>query len=155
VAIDTKGGHLITEDAGRKLFFIDPIEDGPKLVIRLVTMGEWHASTTGEYVDILHRYAEGVMGRADHHAGQVKGIALALLGGIIWRGDQGSIEIKQYAGGLANVLWVTIGGRRYALAYNHQTGEIELRDRTQSGAALYSFSNATPVADVEAVLRQL
>jgi Integron cassette protein VCH_CASS1 chain len=110
---------------------------------------------TADDVEILHRYAEGVMERADHHADQVKGIALALLGGIIWRGEPGSIEIKQYAGGLANVLWVTIRGRRYALAYNHQTGQIEIRDRTQSGAALHSFSNATAVADVEAVFRQL
>jgi type III restriction enzyme len=52
VAIDTKGDHLITEDAGRKLFFIDPVEDGLKLVIRLVTKGEWHASGTGEYGSI-------------------------------------------------------------------------------------------------------
>lgn len=46
-SIPAKGDHLITEDAGRKLFFIDLIEDGPELVIRLVTKGEWHASTTG------------------------------------------------------------------------------------------------------------
>jgi type III restriction enzyme len=52
VAIDTKGDHLITEDAGRKLFFIDQIEDGPELVIRLVTKGEWHTSGTGEYGSI-------------------------------------------------------------------------------------------------------
>ena len=39
VAIDTKGDHLITEDAGRKLFFIEKVEDGPELVIRLVTKG--------------------------------------------------------------------------------------------------------------------
>ena len=106
---------------------------------------------TANDVDILHRYAEGVMGRADHHAGQVKGIALALLGGIIWRGEPGSIEIKQYAGGRANVLWATIGARCNAFAYNRDTGEIEIRDRTQTGTALHSFSNATPVADVEAV----
>lgn len=106
-------------------------------------------------VQALHQYAEGVMNRADHHAGQVKGIALALLGGVIWRGDPGSIAIKQYAGSPANVLWVTIGGKRYAFAYNHATAEIEIRDRTQSGTALHSFSNATPVADVEAVFRSL
>ena len=29
---------------------------------------------TANDVDILHQYAEGVMGRADHHAGQVKGL---------------------------------------------------------------------------------
>jgi hypothetical protein len=111
---------------------------------------------TANDVDVLHQYAEGVMNRADHHAGQVKGIALALLGGIIWRGDPGSIEIKQYAGGLANVLWVTISGRRYAFAYTHDNGgKIEIRDRTQSGPAVHSFDNSTPVAEVEAVFRAL
>ena len=110
---------------------------------------------TANDVDVLHQYAEGVMNRADHHAGQVKGVALALLGGIIWRGDPGSIEIRQYAGSPANVLWVTISGKRYAFAYNHTTGEIEMRDRTQGGTALHSFSNQTPVADVEAVFRGL
>lgn len=110
---------------------------------------------TANDVDVLHRYAEGVMNRADHHAGQVKGVALALLGGIIWRGEPGSIEIKQREGNLANVLWVSIGGRRYAFAYNHTTGEIEIRDRTQSGPAVHSFSNNTAVADVEAAFRAL
>lgn len=41
VAIDTKGDHLILEDSARKLFTIDKIEDGPELVVRLVTEGEW------------------------------------------------------------------------------------------------------------------
>jgi type III restriction enzyme len=43
VAIDTKGDHLIVEDAGRKLFHIDARGAGPRLDIRLVTQGEWHA----------------------------------------------------------------------------------------------------------------
>ena len=110
---------------------------------------------TANDVDVLHQYAEGVMNRADHHAGQVKSIALALLGGIIWRGEPGSIAIKQYAGSPANVLWVTISGKRYAFAYNHATGGIEIRDRTQSGAALHSFNDNTPVANVESVFRAL
>jgi len=45
-AIDTKGDHLIVEDAGRKLFHIKKIEDGPELVIRLVTQGKWNADFT-------------------------------------------------------------------------------------------------------------
>jgi hypothetical protein len=110
---------------------------------------------TANDVDVLHQYAEGVMNRADHHAGQVKGIALALLGGIIWRGEPGSISIKQYAGSPTNVLWVTISGKRHAFAYNHATGEIEIRDRTQSGAVLQGFNDSTPVADVESVFRAL
>jgi Integron cassette protein VCH_CASS1 chain len=106
-------------------------------------------------VPTLTAYAEGVMNRADHHAGEVKAIALALLGGIIWRADPGSIEIKQYDGELANVLWLTVNGRRYALAYNHKTEKIEIRDRTQSGPALHSFDNKTPVSDVEVIFRGL
>jgi type III restriction enzyme len=43
IAIDTKGDHLIVEDSGRKLFHIDLIGNGPRLEIRLVTEGEWHA----------------------------------------------------------------------------------------------------------------
>jgi hypothetical protein len=110
---------------------------------------------TATDVQTLHTYAEGVMDRADHHAGQVKAIALALLGGIIWRADPGSIEIKKYDGGLANVLWLEVNGRRYALAYNHNTAKIEIRDRTQSGPSLHVFDNATPVEMVESVFRKL
>jgi len=47
-AIDTKGDHLIVEDAGRKLFHIKKIEDGPELVLRLVTQGKWNANFTKE-----------------------------------------------------------------------------------------------------------
>jgi hypothetical protein len=110
---------------------------------------------TAKDVATLHAYVEGVMERAGHHAAQVKAIALALLGGIVWRADPGSIEIKQYASGLANVLWLTVNGRRYALAYNHETAKIEIRDRVQIGPALHSFDNQTPVQDVETVFRGL
>lgn len=41
VAIDTKGDHLIVEDAGRKLFHIEAVAPGPKVSIRLVTEGHW------------------------------------------------------------------------------------------------------------------
>jgi type III restriction enzyme len=43
IAIDTKGDHLITEDAGRKVFHINKLGNGPDLLIRLVTQGEWDA----------------------------------------------------------------------------------------------------------------
>lgn len=42
LAIDTKGDHLILEDSGRKLFYINKIGTGPDLVIRLVTRGKWN-----------------------------------------------------------------------------------------------------------------
>jgi Integron cassette protein VCH_CASS1 chain len=71
-------------------------------------------------IEELHTYAEG-MGRADHHAGKVKGIALALLGGIIWRAEPDSIRTRRFDGSPANMLWVKIGGNTYVFAYNHQT----------------------------------
>lgn len=43
-AIDTKGDHLIFEDAGRKLFSIKKIGSGPDLFIRLITHGKWNDS---------------------------------------------------------------------------------------------------------------
>jgi type III restriction enzyme len=43
IAIDTKGDHLIVEDAGRKLFSIKKVGQGPELSIRLVTRGTWTA----------------------------------------------------------------------------------------------------------------
>ena len=71
---------------------------------------------TAKDVEELHTYAEGVMGRADHHAGKVKGIALALLGGIVWRGEPDSIRIRRFAGSPANMLWVTISSKTYVFA---------------------------------------
>ena len=46
IAIDSKGDHLINEDAGRKVFSSDKMEEGAELVIRLVTEGRWRASPT-------------------------------------------------------------------------------------------------------------
>lgn len=42
MAIDTKGDHLIVEDAGRKLFHIDKIGKGPNIKVRLITRGTWN-----------------------------------------------------------------------------------------------------------------
>lgn len=41
IAIDTKGDHLIVEDAGRKLFHIQKIGKGNNVLIKLVTRGKW------------------------------------------------------------------------------------------------------------------
>ncbi|MEG3159458.1 hypothetical protein U1763_02980 [Sphingomonas sp. LB2R24] len=110
---------------------------------------------TAKDVEELQVYAAGVMDRADHHAGRVKGIALALLGGIIWRGEPGSIRIRRFAGAPANMLWATISGRTYVFAYNHDSEKIEIRDRTQTGAVLHSFDDGDSAADVEIAFRAL
>ena len=110
---------------------------------------------TAQDISVLHTYAEGVMDRVDHHAGQVKGAALAILGGIIWRGDPGSIKIRQYAGAPANMLWVSIGGNVYVIKYDHASEQIQICDRTQTGAVLHSLDDSTPVSAIETIFRAL
>jgi hypothetical protein len=99
-------------------------------------------------LDTLLDYFSGVMSRT-HHAPNVDAIALALLGAVLWKKDEDSpIEVCTYAGSPANVLWVQIAGQRYALAYNHNDGCIELRERTSQGNTRYTFTNDTSVNQV-------
>jgi type III restriction enzyme len=50
-AIDTKGDHLIREDAGRKLFYLDKKGTGLDVEIRLVTKGTWKDDFQKENAD--------------------------------------------------------------------------------------------------------
>ncbi len=110
---------------------------------------------TATDVDQLHQYAEGVMKRAGHHAGRVQGAALAVLGGIVWRADAGSIRIREYAGHMANMLWVTIGGRDYAFKYEHTTQKIEILDRSLNNKVLHSLDDTIAVADIQVIFKSL
>ena len=96
----------------------------------------------------LELYLGGVMNRSEHHAEAVGGIALALVGAVLWKKDDTPMEVRTYEGRPANILWVHIAGIRYALVYNHREECIELRERTQSGRVLHHFTNGTPVTEV-------
>lgn len=107
-------------------------------------------------VDTLKRYVEGIMGRAEHHAGNVGGAALALAGAIVWRKDDAEeIEVMEREGDLKNVLWVKINGQRYAFSYNHTEETVEMRERSTQGPVLHSFTNSTPTSEIEAIFRTL
>ena len=41
------------------------------------------------------------------------------------------------------------------MAYNHTTGKVEIRKRTQSGLMLHEFDNSTPIDDVLQVFARL
>lgn len=110
---------------------------------------------TAKDIEQLHEYTSGVMGRADHHAGRVKGVALMLLGGIIWRADPDTIRIRRFAGNPANMLWATIGGRTYVFAYNHADKTIEVRDRTQTGAVLHRLDDTANLQAVHSIIESL
>jgi hypothetical protein len=89
------------------------------------------------------------MQRAAHHAKQVYEIIPTIAAHVLSRND-GQLIVRTYKGGLANMLFFWVNGQRYCLAYNHNTGEIEVRNRTTRGASQASFTNATP----NAVVRQ-
>jgi len=79
-------------------------------------------------VETLKEYIQGIMTRAEHHGPNVAGIALALAGAVIWRKDDAPIEVHEGRSmNQGTVLWVRIGGQRYAFGYNHTTDEIEMR----------------------------
>lgn len=106
-------------------------------------------------VDTLQRYIAGVVSRANHHAHNVNEIALALVGAIIWRKDATEIKVMTRDGEMTNVLWVSIGGKRYAFSYNHGMGTVEMREGTLKGNVLASFNNATSIADLMKVFEKL
>lgn len=83
-------------------------------------------------IQILQDYLRGVLDRAGHHALNVEGVALALLGAMIWKSD-GSIEVREYAGAPANMLWFWVNDNRYVLTYNHEAQTIELKNRSNTG----------------------
>lgn len=101
-------------------------------------------------VEVLRQYIDGVMQRADHHARGVDEVALVLIGAILWRKDADQ-QIKV----LTNVLWVHIGGNRYAFSYNHDSGEIEMREGSTQGAVKYVFDNSVSAAQVKTLFEGL
>jgi len=106
-------------------------------------------------IQVLRDYITGVMDRADHHADEVSEVALALVGAIVWRKDEQDIRVMTREGTMANVLWVVIGGTRYAFSYNHGAGTIEMRAGSTQGAVLHSFSNETTNHDIKSVFARL
>jgi len=109
---------------------------------------------TLDSIDTLKTYLNGVMGRADHHAGNVEGVSLTLLGAVMWK-STGEIEVKQYDGRPANMLWFFVGNNRYAMRYDHAGEQIELRDRTREGEVLARFDNNTSYQEIITVFERL
>lgn len=106
-------------------------------------------------VATLELYLQGVMNRSEHHAQTVGAVALALLGAVLWRKDAKPIEVRRHAGHAANIIWFEVEGRRYALAYNHLAGCIDLRAKTLRGTPLHQFTNKTSVTMVRKIFEGL
>lgn len=105
-------------------------------------------ATTIQNIEILRAYLSGVLDRANHHAQNVNEIALAIAGGIIWRTTD-NIRVMSRECEMKNVLWLQVGNRTLCFAYNHSTGDIEVREGSVQGTVIRSFNNNTPIADVK------
>lgn len=105
-------------------------------------------------LNLLNQYINGVMERADHHGQNVNEIVLTLAGAVIWRATQ-DVEVRTYNDETGNILWLTINGHRYAIAYNHNTLNIEIRDRNQNGTVLATFNNTNTALEVKKIFSTL
>ena len=102
-------------------------------------------------VDQLQKYFLGVVKRADHHAPLVKEIIYSLLGVIVLKKDEGTnIEVRgNDEDATGNILWVSIGGTRYALRYEHGNGgSIEVRKNSYNGDIVLTITNFTTVQEI-------
>jgi hypothetical protein len=105
-------------------------------------------------IESLQNYLIGVLSRANHHAGNVEGVSLALLGAIIWR-TNGEIAVREYNGNPANMIWFHIDEKKYAMTYNHSNEEIDLKERTHTGNIIATFDNNSTYEEIIQVFRTL
>lgn len=111
-------------------------------------------ATTIQNVEVLKDYLSGVLDRANHHAKNVNEIALAIAGGIIWK-TTNDIKVMSRDGEMKNVLWMQAGNRKFCFAYNHDKGDIEIREESIQGVVIESFNNNTPLSDIKIFFESL
>jgi hypothetical protein len=100
-------------------------------------------------VDTLQTYIQGVMAKALHHGPGVHEIALAVIGAVVWKKDgDAPLKIHTYKNQPGNVLFVHIGGKRYAFSYNHDDRAIDIREDSVRGDTIKQFKNSDSAADV-------
>lgn len=104
-------------------------------------------------VDSLQTYLNGVLHRSDHHAGNVRGASLALIGAILSKAT-GEIRVREYNGRPANMIWFSVGPNNYMMKYNHDSEMIELHDRN-SGTLINEFDDNTSYADIIGAFNRL
>lgn len=106
-------------------------------------------------LNVLKEYICGVLGRAEHHAGNVDEVIFTLVGLVIWRAEEDSIKVRTQEGGMKNVIWVNIGDNKYAFSYNHDSLQVEMRERTTGGAVIKEFDNNSSLAEMKTFFKNL
>lgn len=98
-------------------------------------------------INELQAFLEHVISRADDRAPDVNRVILVLAGAVIWAKD-GPIELADREGAFGNQLWFPSRGRRYCLAYSHNTHSIQVRSGSREGRSTYEFTNASTAAEI-------
>ncbi len=111
-------------------------------------------ATTIQNIEILREYLTGVLDRANHHAQNVNEIVLAIAGGIVWR-TTNNIRVMSRNGEMKNVLWLRVEERTLCFVYNHDNGNIEVRENSIQGNVIQSFNNSTPLNTVKSFFETL
>jgi hypothetical protein len=100
-------------------------------------------------VTTLQQYLAGVVRRADHHADNVRFVVLPLIGAIVlFKDTEHEIKVLAHEGDTKNVLWVHIGGSRYAFSYDHGAGSVVMKRGSTQGEVLAHFTNSTTVPEI-------
>ncbi len=99
-------------------------------------------------IQLLQNYFSDVMIRTDHHALGVSQVALAVIGGIIWKSSD--IEVFERNGEAKNVLWMQTPMANFYFSYDHATDEIVVKENNHKGRELIRFTNTSPIADIHA-----
>lgn len=106
-------------------------------------------------IGILREYFNGVLGRADHHAQEVEEVALTLMGAVIWKGKEDSIEVRSVGERTGNMLWFETNKGRYSFKYDHSEKKIELREKTSNGPIVAIFDNTISANTVYSIFTEL
>ncbi|MGL5891122.1 MAG: hypothetical protein ACRC3B_14630 [Bacteroidia bacterium] len=104
-------------------------------------------------INILQLYLRGVLDRADHHAGSVQGVALTLIGAILWKSDN-EIRVREYGGRPANMIWFSVNDTEYMMKYNHNNETIELHNRNDD-RLIFEFDNTTTYEKIISIFQKL
>ena len=100
-------------------------------------------------VEGLQTYLRGVIDRAGHHAPEVEEVIFTLAGAVVlFKDTNAPLEAFSRRGNIANVLWATINGQRYVFTYDHNNGQIVIKQGGTQGNVVGSFDNHTSARSV-------
>jgi len=94
----------------------------------------------------FQEYAKGVLRRALCHAPNVTDLILPLAGAVLIHGKD--INVREYNGKPANMMWFTKGNKRYCFHYDHAQGKIKLFDRSFKGTLIVELDNTTTEKEI-------